>query len=382
MASFMSMQYDSDSDSADDRDFEPTSEVSSGSDDNSESDTDDIQAKDGSTNGDINNTLPSTATPSKKTRKTKSASTTPAHVIDTSIATEETSNTAIMAVIPTVATTGAVAIEIAPEASVISGEVVKKKKGPKKGTKYKKRTPAAEGSKSASKSTKNTPKMNKKAAAAAAAAAAVEAARSNQPALSISGHFGFQNTQVDMDHPLETFKWPYSPFTPEFKTQHQARDKVAHDLRQAVQQITDTNGHATWRLQELDNQLQMSRQDLKTSLDEIQFRKSQLRDMSLLAVDIVRKLSSPRPLPPPRRPSSSSISGNESTGGDGTGGYTSSCHLDGDHMDVDGPESGGESKSFDGQDSQQSLKGLNEGNVRSFLERIRALEQAQHHVLA
>lgn len=162
---------------------------------------------------------------------------------------------------------------------------------------------------------------------------------------------------------------------------------MATDLRQAVQQITETNGRATWHLRELDHKLQMSRQDLKTSLDEIQFRKSQLRDMSLLAVDIVKKLSSPRPRPPQRRSSLSSgaMSGNESGGTEGypSSYQTTASHLDGDHMDVDGTESGGEPYPQHRQSVHEhpSLKGLNEGNVRSFLEKIRAIEQAQGHVM-
>ncbi|KAF9924930.1 hypothetical protein BGZ65_008047 [Modicella reniformis] len=264
------------------------------------------------------------------------------------------------------------------------GEPVKKKKGPKKGTKYKKRVPKVEGVTPGAKTLKS-PKMSKKAAAEAAA----EAAKNAQLKAPEAVRFGFQDTLIDIDHPLESFKWPYSPFTAEFKSQHQARNRIANDLHQAVQQITDTNGRATWHLRELDHRLQMSRQDLQTSLDEIQFRKSQLRDMSLLAVDIVKKLSSPRPQPhasPTQMRSSTSssgvVSGNES--GSGTGGYgssyqTISSHLDGDHMDVDGGE---QSPQYVPSDIEQSsLKGLNEGNVRSFLEKIRELEQAQRQVL-
>ncbi|KAF9178192.1 hypothetical protein BGZ50_007972 [Haplosporangium sp. Z 11] len=281
-----------------------------------------------------------------------------------------------------------------------SGEVVKKKKGPKKGTKYKKRTPAGPDG-------KVPKKMTKKAAAAAAAAAeaaAQEAAlQAQRQTLNFGGRLGPMNTRVDMEHPLETFKWPYSPFTNEFKAQHRARDKMITELHQAVEEITIRNGQASWHLQELDNQLQQSRQDLRTSLDEIQFRKSQLRDMSLLAVDIVRKLSSSSTatqssssalstsMPTGRRISASSvgsssgaISGNES--GAGEGGYVSSSaasYLDGDQMDVDDAESGGEQHlKLRTAQPQQALKGLNEGNVRSFLEKIRELEQTQRHAAA
>lgn len=184
-----------------------------------------------------------------------------------------------------------------------------------------------------------------------------------------------------LDHPLESFKWPYSPFTADFKTQHQARGTMAKELRQAVQQITESNSRSTWHLQELDQQLQMSRQDLKTSLDEIQFRKSQLRDMSLMAVDIVRKLTSSSSSS--RRsergagtavslPSSSSTSalpgGAESVG--------RMSDLDSDTMDIDGAEMSGSAGL-----GQVQLNELNEGNVRSFLEKIRELERHQRHIM-
>jgi hypothetical protein len=162
---------------------------------------------------------------------------------------------------------------------------------------------------------------------------------------------------------------------------------MAKDLHQAVQQITETNNRSTWHLQELDQQLQMSRQDLKTSLDEIQFRKSQLRDMSLMAVDIVRKLSSS---------SSSSRRSGRGTAGAGVGiagspssssstsalpGGTESAgrvsDLDSDAMEVDGPEEMSANAGL----RQARLNELNEGNVRSFLEKIRELEQQQRHVM-
>ncbi|KAF9913762.1 hypothetical protein BX616_009634 [Lobosporangium transversale] len=404
----MSMQYDSDSDSAEDLDFEPTSEPSS--DDNNGSETDEAMEEsgddDGQKQGSSTSKLTSTeacSRPSKKGRK-KSAATeggrgrevkgkgplTQTKEPSQSIATTATEDVTEMSTAQLAAATGAT------PAIVASEEVVKKKKGPKKGTKYKKRTPATgkeAGTKSATKTPK-VPKVTKKAAAVAAA----------QVPRPIVGRFGFQNNPIDLDHPLETFKWPYSPFTAEFKTQHQARDKMASDIHRALQELTDANGRATWRLQELDHQLQMSRQDLKTSLDEIQFRKSQLRDMSILAVDIVKKLSLPRPEPQellrrqslPSLPSSGAGSGNES----GPGGYASSyktiaSHLDGDHMDLDGDnefESGGEQQHSHENTNQQgqhaiqrqqlhNLKGVNEGNVRSFLEKIRALEQAQRQVV-
>lgn len=185
-----------------------------------------------------------------------------------------------------------------------------------------------------------------------------------------------------LDHPLESFKWPYSPFTADFKTQHQARGTMAKELHQAVQQITESNSRSTWHLQELDQQLQMSRQDLKTSLDEIQFRKSQLRDMSLMAVDIVRKLSSSssssrrngRGAGSAALPSSSSSTSALPGGTESVGRMSD---LDSDAMEVDGAEELSASAGL----GQVRLNELNEGNVRSFLEKIRELERHQRHVM-
>ncbi|KAF9564466.1 hypothetical protein EC968_004489 [Mortierella alpina] len=382
MAQFMSMQYDSDSDSADDLDFEPTSEVSSCSDDDSDLDMGDAMNDADSAESPAG---PGADVPSRPVKKAAAPTASPR------LATFEAG---VKPPAPESA--------VGPELGVIDGAassetpvtepvVEKKKKGPKKGTKYKKRTPAtldAAGGKVA-----KPPKMSKKAAAAAAAAAEAEAAlRAQQQTLNIGGRFG---TRVDLDHPLETFKWPYSPFTSDFMSQHRARDKMVSTLHQQVQEITTRNGQAQDYLQELDHQLQLSRQDLRTSLDEIQFRKSQLRDMGLLAVDIVKKLSSSSSSSStsPRRLSYSAGSGNESGVGDGCeGGYASSCptagHLDGDRMDVDEAPGGGEQlprqqppPPHQAQPSRQhSLEGLSEGNVRSFLEKIRELEQAQRHV--
>ncbi|KAG0242605.1 hypothetical protein BGX31_000130 [Mortierella sp. GBA43] len=321
------------------------------------------------------------AKPAKKTRK-KATTTATAALTPAEVQSEEAANSTVPPEATNLPTTTVATAMVSPsttDPAAVPGEPVKKKKGPKKGTKYKKRVPKVDGAAPGVKAPK-APKMTKKAAAAAA-----EAAKASQLRPPDAARLDFQNTVIDMDHPLESFKWPYSPFTPEFRSQHQARNKMASDLRQAVQQIADTNGRATWHLRELDQKLQMSRQDLKTSLDEIQFRKSQLRDMSLLAVDIVRKLSSPRPRHPQGKSSSpGAASGNESNDG---GECPSSCptttttttsHLDGDRMDVDEVESGKEQYP---QLQQSSLKGLNEGNVRSFLEKIRELEQAQHHVM-
>ncbi|KAI1310527.1 hypothetical protein EDD11_003732 [Mortierella claussenii] len=431
MASFMSMQYDSDSDSADDLDFEPASDASDASSGDSGSDMDEVEDAEEETVS-FTESSPTVApkTPSKPTkRNTKKTTATSTHAADgTTTATPTTSGNSSQVTASIVS--GTIEITMAPGNTVSVAtlgatgassnasvddpaapiEVVKKKKGPKKGTKYKKRTPAGPDESKASAKAPKVPRITKKAVAAAAQAQAdSEAARNAQATPVLAGRFGHPAVHIDLDHPLETFKWPYSPFTPEFKAQHSARNDMASNLHQAVQQITDANGRAIWHLQELDQQLQMSRQDLKTNLDEIQFRKSQLRDMSLLAADIVKKLSMPRPVPKGsvrRRSQSSASSGAASGSESGVGGYSSSyqttaSHLDDDRMDMDDEvESGGEhtlhqpsqQRRHYPQDSHdvrrghgleqweqppQSLKGLNEGNVRSFLERIRALEQAQ-----
>ncbi|KAG0319272.1 hypothetical protein BGZ99_005201 [Dissophora globulifera] len=436
MSAFLSMPYDSDSDSEEDLDFEPVSEASDGSESDSQAEEDEVMediTDDVSGEHDSTPTTASTSKPAKATRKkrvdtaagsglsaalsdpkvtagegegeTAAITATATATATTTTISSTTTTTTITPPPATMTITGptgaaevslvAAAVPAAESGDVanlpVPGEVVKKKKGPKKGTKYKKRTPAPDGSKPAPKAKKLTKK------AAAAAAAEAEASQSQPIAPPVTDRFSFQNTQIDTDHPLETFRWPYSPFTAEFKSQHRARDKMAADLRHAVQEMTESNGRATWRLQELDHQLQASRQDLKTSLDEIQFRKSQLRDMSILAVDIVRKLSSPRPRAtslPRISPSSSSgaASGTESgSGGGGTGVYASSYHMSSSHLDsdrmnmdvdVDSAESAGEQYPTirPHQRDPNALKGLNEGNVRSFLEKIRELERARHHV--
>ncbi|KAF9965843.1 hypothetical protein BGZ70_003990 [Mortierella alpina] len=263
MAQFMSMQYDSDSDSADDLDFEPASEVSSCSDDDSGSDMGDAVEDVDSVGHPANQSADVPARPAKKAARPT--------------ASPQLASGEAGVKLPATATVvdfevGRVDGAAPSDAPATEPVVEKKKKGPKKGTKYKKRTPAtvdAAGGKAA-----KPVKMSKKAAAAAAAAAEAEAAlRAQQQTLNIGGRFG---TRVDLD----------------FMSQHRARDKMASTLHQQVQEITTRNGQALDYLQELDHQLQLSRQDLRTSLDEIQFRKSQLRDMGLLAVDIVKKLSS------------------------------------------------------------------------------------------
>ncbi|KAK3834470.1 MAG: hypothetical protein J3R72DRAFT_452391 [Linnemannia gamsii] len=442
MASFMSMQYDSDSDSVDDLDFEPASNGSSASDgDSADEDMDetmeDVQGEIDAAGSIVVDTPPptSSATATKGASKKKaslraqqqtatstSASTTTPPAGTTAVSSSSSSAAAQVPQqpqpasgsatesAPTPVSTIAVgsvltgdsgepaAGEPLPVASGSSdptavaaaggapGEVVKKKKGPKKGTKYKKRATAVPDAGATSGKAPKTPKMTKKAAAAAAAAAAFSS--QNMAHVPAVGRFAFQNTQVDLDHPLESFKWPYSPFTAEFKTQHRARDTMARDLHQAVQQITDTNNRSTWHLQELDQQLQMSRQDLKTSLDEIQFRKSQLRDMSLMAVDIVRKLSSTSSSSRKGRvvgagglgaAGSSSSSSSSVLPGGGTESAGRVSDLESDAMEVDGPEevSGKSAAEL----KQSRVNELNEGNVRSFLEKIRELEQMQRHVM-
>ncbi|KAF9158611.1 hypothetical protein DFQ26_007434 [Actinomortierella ambigua] len=114
--------------------------------------------------------------------------------------------------------------------------------------------------------------------------------------MSVQGFLPMQSTQrlIDLNHPLETFRWRFSAFTPDFLKQHQERDKMSRDLRQAVEEMVGANTNANWRLQELDERVETSRQELRMTLDEISFRKSQLRDMSLMAVEMVKKLSSRR----------------------------------------------------------------------------------------
>ncbi|KAF9279843.1 hypothetical protein BGZ68_007659 [Mortierella alpina] len=254
------MQYDSDSDSADDLDFEPASEVSSCSDDDSGSDMGDALNDAGSAGS------PAESGPARPAKKAAVPTATPQLALSEVGAKVPPLENTVGSEVGTVA--GATPSDVPATEPVVE----KKKKGPKKGTKYKKRTPAtldAAGGKAA-----KPVKMTKKAAAAAAAAAEAEAAlRAQQQTLNIGGRFG---TRVDLD----------------FMSQHRARDKMASTLHQQVQEITTRNGQALDYLQDLDHQLQLSRQDLRTSLDEIQFRKSQLRDMGLLAVDIVKKLSS------------------------------------------------------------------------------------------
>lgn len=106
-----------------------------------------------------------------------------------------------------------------------------------------------------------------------------------------------------------------------------------------------------------------------------------------MAVDIVRKLSSS---------SSSSRRSGRGTAGAGVGmasspssssstsalpGGTESAgrvsDLDSDAMEVDGSEEISASAGL----GQVRLNELNEGNVRSFLEKIRELEQHQRHVM-
>ncbi|KAF9214598.1 hypothetical protein BGZ59_003372 [Podila verticillata] len=335
MSSFMAMHYDSDSDSADDLDFQPASDVSSSS---SSSD----EAGSGPEDENMEEVVPE----DKESSQAPSSVTAPT---------------------PEPKPIKTPKKKMSKKKASVANDVKDVKAQPKKrGRKHyihDDNDPIFVKSTKA-KSSKKAPKPT------AALPTAIP---------SIHSPFGLPGAQIDMDHPLETFKWPYSPFTTEFKEQHRARDKLSQDLRLAVQEIKGTNTHATRRLQDLDNRLQLSRQDLSTCLDEIQFRKSQLRDMSLMAVDIVKKLS--------RQPASVSLAsiasrpdGQSGTECDPNGSVipntttTGMSHVDHMMMDVD-QESSGDDQS--GSSHSPTLKGLNEGNVRSFLEKIRELEQAQ-----
>ncbi|KAG0055652.1 hypothetical protein BGZ83_007804 [Gryganskiella cystojenkinii] len=315
---------------------------------------------------------------------------------------------------------------------VVPVEVVKKKKGPKPGTKYKKRTPASEKGlektkKGAAASRQDTTSKRGKLSKKAQAAAEVAASTTMAPT---SLRSKFYSTQIDADHPLESFKWPYSPFTPDFKSQHSLRNNMVLNLSTSVQEMQRSNNIASDHLQQLDYQLQSSRQNLKTSLDEIQFRKGQLRDMSIMAVDIVRKLSAarssrsavgePRPETIPSCPSSINISSSASSlgsigsaSGFREGGHALlSDHASTDEMDLVGVISSesqdparqevlrqqqGLQRQHQRQQRQQQqqhqqqqqqqqqqqpgqpeiLRGLNDSNIRTFLEKIREVEHAQ-----
>ncbi|KAG0088559.1 hypothetical protein BGZ93_010354, partial [Podila epicladia] len=243
MSTFLAMNYDSDSDSADDLDFQPASasnSASSSSDEGSgpeDENMEEVVPEDEGSSQSISSAAPTPEpklgkTPKKKTSKKK----------------------------------------VAVDVNDVKPQPKKRGRKPK----------IVSDEAPLSKPTKAKPTKKASKPVSSVSSSAIS---------SIHSPFGLPNTQIDMDHPLETFKWPYSPFTSEFKEQHRVRGKLAHDLRLAVQEIKGTNTYANQHLQDLDNRLQLSRQDLSTCLDEIQFRKSQLRDMSLMAVDIVKKLS-------------------------------------------------------------------------------------------
>ncbi|KAG0337760.1 hypothetical protein BG004_007502 [Podila humilis] len=367
MSSFMTMHYDSDSDSADDLDFQPGNDISSSSSNSAGEDT-----------------------------------------------TSEQEDENMEEVVPENEGIASVMEEDAPflEASLSTGlpvtpSTVSAPAKPSKKTTSKKKKTTTATSKSAGNDIDTKPKRGRKSKLATDSTLPLKTAKSktikkssNQApkptppsALCLSfvqSPFAAQNVQIDMDHPLETFKWSYSPFTSEFKEQHRARGKMVHDLHLAAQELKGTNTHASQRLQELDNRLQSSRHDLNTCLNEIQFRKSQLRDMGLMAVDIVKKLSRQASSP------SSSLSAHAKSGVAATdaelvlsspslsnevspeedGQSTAMSHAGHHMMDVDQESSG------DDQSGSTYLKGLHEGNVRSFLEKIRELEQAQRRVVA
>ncbi|KAG0353305.1 hypothetical protein BG005_007393 [Podila minutissima] len=324
MSTFLAMNYDSDSDSADDLDFQPASasnSASSSSDEGSgpeDENMEEVVPKDEGSSQGLSSVAPTpepklAKTPKKKMSKKK----------------------------------------VAADVDDIKPQPKKRGRKPK--------VVSDEAPLSKPTKAKSTKKASKPVSAVSTSAIS-----------SIHSPLGLPNTQIDMDHPLETFKWPYSPFTSEFKEQHRARGKLAQDLRLAVQEIKGTNTHANQHLQDLDNRLQLSRQDLSTCLDEIQFRKSQLRDMSLMAVDIVKKLSRQ----PPSFMSKPSVQdGAESdVNGSVIPNTTGMSYVDHQMMDVDQESSGDD---LSGSSHSPSLKGLNEGNVRSFLEKIRELEHAQ-----
>ncbi|KAG0334151.1 hypothetical protein BG000_008591 [Podila horticola] len=318
MSAFLAMNYDSDSDSVDDLDFQPASDASnsagSSSDEGSGPEDENMEGvvpEDEGSSQDLSTTAPPpepklAKTPKKKMSKKKAVA-----------------------------------------------DVDKRGRKPK----VVDEAPLSKPTK-----TKPTKKASKPASSATSAISAIHSP------------FGLPNAQIDMNHPLETFKWPYSPFTSEFKEQHRARDKLAQDLRLAVQEIKGTNAHANRHLQDLDSRLQLSRQDLSTCLDEIQFRKSQLRDMSLMAVDIVKKLSRQPASPSPLVSRPNAQDGAESDMGSVIPNTTGMSHVDHQMMDVDQESSGDD---LSGSSHSPSLRGLNEGNVRSFLEKIRELEHTQ-----
>ncbi|KAG0226286.1 hypothetical protein BGW42_003782 [Actinomortierella wolfii] len=270
-SALMSMNYDSDSDSAEDLDFEPESDLSQDSDFDSDSDKslDEHELVDDSA-------APVAAAKDEDTLKPADA--------------------------PASSTVQA--------PSVDPSEPKKRPKGrprkvvdPNNPSRTAPKTTKSRAKKSTAtkRSDNSTPAKTKKASKAAQ--------KKNQSAE--ESHAGSsqllvpaQNTPrtIDMNHPFETFRWPFSAFSPEFLKQHQERDKMVRDLRQAVEEMVGSNTNASWRLQELEERVETRRQELRMTLDEISFRKSQLRDMSRMAVDIVKKLSSRRDYHHPQPP--------------------------------------------------------------------------------
>lgn len=188
---------------------------------------------------------------------------------------------------------------------------------------------------------------------------------------------------------------------------------MAQDTSLRLEELRKSNSVASHQLQQLDYQLQSNRQNLKISLDEIQFRRSQLRDMSVMAVDIVRRLCLPRisdqrssehldngqrtfavptrnlitPLPistnhtDGARPSSVG----PRIGGDSwEGEYKPSSQISMDQVEINGdprlqrqpPPHQGQPSQHVHQEHLSILKGLNESNIRTFLEKMRELDQA------
>ncbi|KAF9415803.1 hypothetical protein BGZ94_010391 [Podila epigama] len=400
MSSFINMNYDSDSDSADDLDFQPTSDISSSSGSSGD--------ESGLNDGEDENM--EEVVPEDKD-------------VDTNMSLSLSEERTLLDQHPSLGNdTGAPPATDKPRKSP-------KKPATSKKTATNKKPAAAQGVDDAKPKVKKTPKKTAKSAETGSPGARPKTTKSKKTkqaekqAAAITGPFlqsplTASGVPIDMENPLQTFRWPYSPFTSEFRTLHRSRNRLVGELTQTTQEMKSSNMNASLRLQELDHRLQSSRQDLSTCLDEIQFRKSQLRDMSLMAVDIVKKLSRGQqqqiqaPIPIQQHEAQQTIVhdgsarpgheeakkmsmtmasmiseprpgqvGTEAT--DVSIARTSSTgmsHVEHAMMDVDHESSGDDQNGSTYQGSD--LKGLNEGNVRSFLEKIRELEQAQRRVVA
>ncbi|GJJ73983.1 hypothetical protein EMPS_06341 [Entomortierella parvispora] len=457
MSSFMDLQYDSDSDSANDLDFEPANSNSNSS---GSVDSDSDQASNARDQNDtISNEDPNENIEAREIHASASimenrAKPSPADLVDSSSLNSALPNKEkTLAVLDTPSTTAKVSNAtvkearpspspskakapkkklIATSASIKAIEssdpktdqtaavddnapapdvIVKKKKGPKPGTKYKKRTPAGEkvagkgkraavsGQDTVSKRGKTSKKVQEMVSESAL-----------QPSIRHTT-IGLNSVPLDLEHPLEAFKWPYSPFTSEFRNQHALRNSMVQDTSSRLEELRKSNSIASVQLQQLDYQLQSNRQDLKTSLDEIQFRRSQLREMSAMAVDIVKRLCHPRisdqrtsghldhgqptSAAPTRNLTTPPTSANhaEGTRPASVGAETSIELWRDEHkppcqvsIDQAGLNEGLHLQAHQGQPPRQTqqeplpiLKRLNESNIRTFLEKMRELEKASIH---